>query len=100
MQIKDMLNRLKGIEKEMNEKENMSEYWVDEEHQDFEKAARYEAEADVLYREVYELSDRIADAIVIITGGHIDKVTARMMLSNKREDVERILNKSFSSACF
>jgi hypothetical protein len=100
MQIKDMLNRLKGIEKEMNEKENMSEYWMDEEHQDFEKAARYEAEADVLYREVYELSDRIADAIVIITGGHIDKVTARMMLSNKREDVERILNKSFSSACF
>jgi hypothetical protein len=100
MQIKDMLNRLKGIEKEMNEKENMSEYWMDEEHQDFEKAARYEAEADVLYREVYELSDRIANAIVIITGGHIDKVTARMMLSNKREDVERILNKSFSSACF
>ena len=100
MQIKDMLNRLKGIEKEMNEKENMSEYWMDEEHQDFEKAARYEAEADVLYREVYELSDRIANAIVIITGGHIEKVTARMMLSNKREDVERILNKSFSSACF
>ena len=100
MQIKDMLKRLKGIEKEMDEKENMSEYWMDEEHQDFEKAARYEAEADVLYREVYELSDRIANAIVIITGGNIDKVTARMMLSNKREDVERILNKSFSSACF
>ena len=84
----------------MNEKENMSEYWMDEEHQDFEKAARYEAEADVLYREVYELSDRIANAIVIITGGHIDKVTARMMVTNKREDVERILNKTFSSACF
>lgn len=100
MQIKDMLKRLKGIEKEMDEKENMSEYWMDEEHQDFEKAARYEAEADVLYREVYELSDRIANAIVIITGGHIDKVTARMMMTNKREDVERILNKSFSSACF
>lgn len=100
MQIKDMLKRLKCIEKEMDEKENMSEYWMDEEHQDFEKAARYEAEADVLYREVYELNDRIANAIVIITGGHIDKITARMMLSNKREDVERILNKSFSSACF
>lgn len=100
MQIKDMLKRLKWIEKEMDEKENMSEYWMDEEHQDFEKAARYEAEADVLYREVYELSDRIANAIVIITGGHIDKVTARMMMTNKREDVERILNKSFSSACF
>ena len=100
MQIKDMLKRLKGIEKEMDEKENMSEYWMDEEHQDFEKAAGYEAEADMLYREVYELSDRIANAIVIITGGHIDKVTARMMVTNKREDVERILNKSFSSACF
>lgn len=95
MQIKDMLKRLKGIEKEMDEKENMSEYWMDEEHQDFEKAAGYEAEADMLYREVYELSDIIANAIVIITGGHIDKVTARMMLSNKREDVERILNKAF-----
>jgi hypothetical protein len=100
MQIKDMLKRLKWIEKEMDEKENMSEYWMDEEHQDFEKAARYEAEADVLYREVYELSDRIANAIVIITGGYVDKVTARMMMTNKREDVERILNKSFSSACF
>ena len=100
MQIEDMLKRLKLIEKEMDEKENMSEYWMDEEHQDFEKAAGYEAEADVLYREVYELSDRIANAIVIITGGHIDKVTARMMMTNKREDVERILNKSFSSACF
>lgn len=100
MQIKDMLKRLKGIEKEMDEKENMSEYWMDEEHQDFEKAAGYEAEADMLYREVYELSDRIANAIVIITGGHIDKVTARMMVTNKREDVERILNKTFSSACF
>lgn len=100
MQIKDMLKRLKGIEKEMDEKENMSEYWMDEEHQDFEKAAGYEAEADMLYREVYELSDRIANAIVIITGGHIDKVTARMMMTNKREDVERILNKSFSSAYF
>lgn len=100
MQIKDMLKRLKGIEKEMDEKENMSEYWMDEEHQDFEKAAGYEAEADMLYREEYELSDRIANAIVIITGGHIDKVTARMMVTNKREDVERILNKSFSSACF
>ena len=100
MQIEDMLKRLTLIEKEMDEKENMSEYWMDEEHQDFEKAAGYEAEADVLYREVYELSDRIANAIVIITGGHIDKVTARMMMTNKREDVERILNKSFSSACF
>ena len=95
MQVNDMLKRLRVIEEEMDEKENMSEYWMDEEHQDFEKAARYEAEADVLYREVYELSDRIANAIVIITGGHIDKVTARMMLSNKREDVERILNKAF-----
>lgn len=100
MQVKDMLDRLKVIEKEMDEKESMSEYWMDEEHQDFEKAARYEAEADVLYREVYELSDRIANAIVIITGGQVDKVTARMMLANKREDVERILNKFFSSASF
>ena len=100
MQVKDMLDRLKVIEKEMDEKESMSEYWMDEEHQDFEKAAGYEAEADVLYREVYELSDRIANAIVIITGGHVDKVTARMMLANKREDIERILNKFFSSASF
>lgn len=96
MQVKEMLKRLKGIEKEMDEKENMSEYWLEEEHQDFEKAARYEAEADVLYREVYELSDRIANTIVSITGNQIDKITARMMLTNKRADVERIL----SSACF
>ena len=96
MQVKEMLKRLKGIEKEMDEKENMSEYWLEEEHQDFEKAARYEAEADVLYREVYELSDRIANTIVSITGNQIDKITARMMLTNKKADVEMIL----SSACF
>lgn len=100
MQVNDMLKRLRGIEEEMDEKENMSEYWMDEEHQDFEKSARYEAEADVLYREVYELSDRIANTIVSITGNQIDKVTARMMLANKREDIERILNKFFSSASF
>ena len=94
MQVKEMLKRLRGIEEEMDEKENMSEYWMDEEHQDFEKAARYEAEADVLYREVYELSDRIANTIVSITGNRIDKVTARKMLVNKRDDVEKILSRA------
>lgn len=94
MQVNDMLKRLRGIEEEMDEKENMSEYWMDEEHQDFEKAARYEAEADVLYREVYELSDRIANTIVSITGNQIDKITARMMLTNKRDDVEKILSRA------
>lgn len=94
MQVNDMLKRLRGIEEEMDEKENMSEYWMDEEHQDFEKAARYEAEADVLYREVYELSDRIANTIVSITGNQIDKVTARMMLTNKRDDIEKILSRA------
>ena len=94
MQVNDMLKRLRGIEEEMDEKENMSEYWMDEEHQDFEKAARYEAEADVLYREVYELSDRIANTIVSITGNRIDKITARMMLTNKRDDIEKILSRA------
>lgn len=94
MQVKEMLKRLRGIEEEMDEKENMSEYWMDEEHQDFEKAARYEAEADVLYREVHELSDRIANTIVSITGNQIDKVTARKMLVNKRDDVEKILSRA------
>ena len=94
MQVKEMLKRLRGIEEEMDEKENMSEYWMDEEHQDFEKAARYEEEADVLYREVHELSDRIANTIVSITGNQIDKVTARKMLVNKRDDVEKILSRA------
>ena len=87
----DVLERLRAKEAEMEEAENQSEYWIQEEHLDLEKSDLYEAEADRLYQEVYKLHDQIADFIVSLTSGQIDKVTAMLMMRQRRSDVERIL---------
>lgn len=76
---------------EMEEAEKQSEYWMQEEHLDTEKSDSYEAEADRLYEEVYKLSNQVADFIVSLTSGQIDKVMAMTMMRQRREDVERIL---------
>lgn len=55
------------------------------------KSDSYEAEADRLYEEVYKLSNQVADFIVSLTSGQIDKVMAMTMMRQRREDVERIL---------
>ena len=89
--MKDVLERLRAKEAEMEEAENQSEYWIQEEHLDLEKSDLYEAEEDRLYQEVYKLHDQIADFIVSFTSGQIDKVTAMLMMRQRRSDVERIL---------
>ena len=47
--MKEVLKKLRDLEAEMEESENQSEYWMEEEHLDMEKPNSYEAEADRLY---------------------------------------------------
>ena len=89
--MKEVLKKLRALEAEMEEAENQSEYWMEEEHLDMEKSNSYEAEADRLYQEVYKMHNRVADFIVSLTSGQIDKVTAMLMMRQRRSDVERIL---------
>lgn len=89
--MKEVLKKLRALEAEMEEAENQSEYWMEEEHLDMEKSDSYEVEADRLYEEVYKLSNQAADFIVSLTSGQIDKVMAMTMMRQRREDVERIL---------
>ena len=89
--MKDVLKKLRNLEAEMEEAENQSEYWMQEEHLDMEKSDSYEAEADRLYQEVYKMHNQVADFIVSLTSSQIDKVTAMLMIRQRRSDVERIL---------
>lgn len=89
--MKEVLKKLRALEAEMEEAENQSEYWMEEEHLDMEKSDSYEVEADRLYEEVYKLSNQVADFIVSLTSGQTDKVMAMTMMRQRREDVERIL---------
>ena len=89
--ILEVLKKLRDLEAEMEEAENQSEYWMEEEHLDMEKSNSYEAEADRLYQEVYKMHNQVADFIVSLTSGQIDKVTAMLMMRQRRSDVERIL---------
>lgn len=67
--MKEVLKKLRALEAEMEEAENQSEYWMEEEHLDMEKSDSYEVEADRLYEEVYKLSNQVADFIVSLTSG-------------------------------
>lgn len=89
--MKELLKKLRALEAEMEEAENQSEYWMEEEHLDMEKSNSYEAEADRMYQEVYKMYNQVADFIVSLTSGQIDKVTAILMMRQRRPDVERIL---------
>lgn len=89
--MKEVLKKLRALEAEMEEAENQSEYWMEEEHLDMEKSDSYEVEADRLYEEVYKLSNQVADFIASLTSGQIDKAMAMTMMRQRREDVERIL---------
>lgn len=96
--MKEVLKKLRILEAEMEEAENQSEYWMEEEHLDMDKsdsyeaeADSYEAEADRLYQEMYKMHNQVADFIVSLTSGQIDKVTAMLMMRQRRSDVERIL---------
>ena len=89
--MKEVLKKLRALEAEMEEAENQSEYWMEEEHLDMEKSDNYEAEADRLYQEAYKMHNQVADFIVHPTSGQIDQVTAMLMMRQRRSDVERIL---------
>ena len=89
--MKDILKKLRILEDEMEEAENQSEYWMEDEHLDMDKADSYEAEADRLYQEVHKIHNQVADFIVNLTSGQVDKVTAMMMMRQRRSEVERIL---------
>lgn len=89
--MKEVLKKLRALEAEMEEAENQSEYWMEEEHLDMEKSDNYEAEVDRLYQEVYKMHNQVAVSSVNLTSGQIDKVTAMLIERQRRSDVERIL---------
>ncbi len=81
---------MRVLEKKMEKAEQQSEYWMEEEHFDIEKSDQYEAEADRIYKSLYQLYNQAADMIVSITSGQIDKRIAMEMIRSKQEEVERI----------
>lgn len=90
--MKDLLKKMKAMENEMEEAQNQSEYWLEDEHFNEEKSDKFEKEADAIYEELYILFDQAADKIVNITSGQIDKVTAMTMIRCRRSEVERIFS--------
>lgn len=88
--MRELLNKMQVMEDEMNEAQQQSEYWADEKHFDKEKSDKFEAEADVIYEELYRIFNQAAEKIVSITSGQIDKATAMKMIRCRRSEVERI----------
>ena len=90
--MKDLLRKMRILEREMKKAEQQSEYWMQAEHFDMEKADKFEAEADSIYADLYQLFGQAAEKIVSITSGGIDEITARAMIRERRSDVESIFS--------
>lgn len=88
--MRDLLHRIKAMEMEMQEAEQQTDYWMEEEHLDEAKAEQYEQQADEIYERLYRLFDQAAGMIVSITAGQVDKITAMVMIRSRRDEVERI----------
>ncbi len=88
--MKELLRKIKVLEKEMDKAQDQSEYWLEDEHFDLEKSERFEKEADAIYERLYKLLNQTADRIVSITSGQVDKVTAMTMIRCRRSEIERI----------
>ena len=88
--MKELLRKIKVLEKEMDKAQDQSEYWLEDEHFDLEKSERFEKEADASYERLYKLLNQTADRIVSITSGQVDKVTAMTMIRCRRSEIERI----------
>ena len=88
--MKELLRKIKVLEKEMDKDQDQSEYWLEDEHFDLEKSERFEKEADAIYERLYKLLNQTADRIVSITSGQVDKVTAMTMIRCRRSEIERI----------
>lgn len=82
---------------EMDKAQEQTEYWLENEHFDLEKSARFEREADDIYERLYKLINQAAEKIVSITYGQINKFTAMEMLRCRRSEVERIFCKGGKS---
>ena len=61
--MKEVLKKLRALEAEMEEAENQSEYWMEEEHLDMEKSDSYEVEADRLYEDCLLYTSDAADEL-------------------------------------
>lgn len=88
--MKELFRKIRDLEQEMEKAEQQSEYWLQEEHFDIEKSAKFEAEADSIYKSLYQLLDQAAEVIISTTFGRIDKITARTMIRERRTDIERL----------
>lgn len=88
--MKEILEKLRRKEAEMEVYEEAVNYWVELPVPDYEKVEHYEKLADDTYEEVYNLFQQAADRIVSITAGQIDKITAMRMMRVKRDVVERL----------
>lgn len=88
--MKELLRKIRALEQEMEKAEQQSEYWLQEEHFDMEKSDSFEAEADSIYKSLYQLLNQAAEKIVSATFGRVDMVTARAMIRERRSDIERL----------
>ena len=88
--MKELLKKMRDLEQEMEKAEQQSEYWLQEGHFDIEQSNRFEAEADSIYENLYQLLDQAAEVIVSTTFGRVDKSTARAMIRERRSDIERL----------
>ena len=74
----------------MEKAEQQSEYWTEKEHFDIEKSDKLEIEANSIYERLYQLFGQAAEVIVSVTSGRVDKITARVMIRERRSDTERL----------
>lgn len=88
--MRNLLEKIRELESEMDKAQDQAEYWTEEEHFDIEKSDQFEQEADAIYESLYKLFNKAADKIVSITSGQIDKTTAMKMIRCRRSEVERI----------
>lgn len=88
--MKDILDKLKKKEAEMEMYEEAVDYWSNLPQPDLKRVDHFEGLADNAYEEVYNLFQQAADRIVSITAGQIDKITAMQMMRVKRKEIERL----------
>lgn len=91
--MRNLLEKIRALEGEMDKAQEQTEYWLENEHFDLEKSVRFEREADDIYESLYKLFNQAAEKIVSLTSGQIDKVTAMAMIRCRRSEVERIFVK-------
>lgn len=89
-EMKDLLRRMQLMEKEIELAQEATEFFLEEEHFDEEKAKKFENEADEIYEKLYMVFDLAAEKIVGITSGRIDKIMAMTMIRCRRSEVERL----------